>query len=108
MEPDTSHSAPARGLAVASVGMAFFSGLVFWWFPFGLLLATASLTLGVICYLLGIRGSYRNDPDEGEYLNLGIVGGALAVASLSFIIGMYKGIQTIMGTGTGFNLPFLN
>jgi hypothetical protein len=47
--------APVRGLAVASFGMSFFALLVFWWIPFGFLLAVAATTLAVVSILMGVR-----------------------------------------------------
>ena len=35
-----------RGLAMASAGLGFLSLLVFWWFPFGVVLSVAGLVLG--------------------------------------------------------------
>ena len=58
--------APVRGLAVTSVGMSFFANLVFWWIPFGFLLAGAAATFGFLAILLGVRTK-----DRGLYYALG-------------------------------------
>ena len=58
--------APVRGLAVASFGMSFFANLVFWWIPFGFLLAGAAATLGFLGIFLGVRTKAR-----GLYYALG-------------------------------------
>jgi hypothetical protein len=58
--------ATVRGLAVASFGMSFFANLVFWWIPFGFLLAGAATTLGLLAILLGVRTRAR-----GLYYALG-------------------------------------
>src|SRR5437868_2982997 len=39
-------TAPVRGIAVASVALGFFSMIVFWWKPFGGMLAAVGLILG--------------------------------------------------------------
>lgn len=51
--------APVRGLAVASFGMSYFSLLVFWWIPFGFLLALAASSLGILSIILGVRTKAR-------------------------------------------------
>jgi hypothetical protein len=51
--------ATVRGLAVASFGMSFFAMLVFWWIPFGFLLAGAATTLAVLSMILGVRTRAR-------------------------------------------------
>jgi len=58
--------APVRGLAVTSLGMSFFANLVFWWIPFGFLLAGAATTFGFLAILLGVRTRAR-----GLYYALG-------------------------------------
>jgi len=70
---------PVNGVAVASVGLGFFSMLVFWWFPFGLILSTAGLVIGSSCLALKIRGG-RN----GE--NFALIGTVLCSISFSTII----------------------
>jgi hypothetical protein len=60
--------APVRGLAVASFGMSFFSMLVFWWIPFGFLLASAATTLAIASMILGVRTKAR-----GLYYALGAI-----------------------------------
>jgi hypothetical protein len=51
--------ATVRGLAVASFGMSFFANIVFWWIPFGFLLALAATILGVLSIILGVRTRAR-------------------------------------------------
>ena len=46
----------AGGMAGASIGIGFFSMLVFWWFPFSPIIATVGLTLGLISLYRGVKG----------------------------------------------------
>ena len=63
------HPGPMRGVAVASVSLGFFSNIVFWWYPFGLILASVGLVLGLFALATGIRGGIR-----GERIELAGVG----------------------------------
>jgi hypothetical protein len=66
----------AGGVAGASIGLGFFSSIVFWWYPFGPILATVGLVLGLISLARGVRGP------RGE--NFALAGTALCAASLTF------------------------
>ncbi len=63
-----------RGLAVGSLGMSFFAFLVWWWIPFGFLVAGAATVMAVSSIAMGIRTKER-----GLYYPLGAI--ALAVLS---------------------------
>jgi hypothetical protein len=65
-------------LAGASIGIGFFSALVFWWYPFSPILAAVGLTLGMIAMVRGVRGP------RGE--NFPLAGVALCAVSLSVTI----------------------
>ncbi len=65
----------AGGMAGASIGLGFFSSIVFWWYPFGPILATVGLILGIISIVRGVRGP------RGE--NFGFIGAAICATSLS-------------------------
>jgi hypothetical protein len=75
------HELPAqvRGLAVASLGMSYFSLLVFWLIPWGFLLGLAAIILGALSILLGVR-----TVDRGLYLPLGatLLGGTSMTMAL--------------------------
>ena len=87
MEHTTPHTAPtgtatkrlvepiAGGMSGASIGLGYFSMLVFWWYPFSGILATVGLILGSISYCRGARGP------RGE--NFAFAGVALCATSLS-------------------------
>jgi hypothetical protein len=68
----------ARGIAGASIGLGFFSTVVFFWTPFSSFLSTVGLILGLISLLRGVRG-YR-----GENFALG--GVALCATSLAITV----------------------
>lgn len=63
-----------RGLAVGSFGMSFFALLVFWWIPFGFLVASAAAVMAVVSIALGIRTVNR-----GLYYPMGAI--ALSIIS---------------------------
>lgn len=78
--PTTTPSGPtvapiADGIVGASIGMGFFSMIVFWWYPFSPILSSVGLVLGSISLARGVKGS------RGENFALG--GTALCATSLS-------------------------
>jgi hypothetical protein len=81
--PQTTTTTPSKrivapipgGMAGASIGMGFFSGIVFWWYPFGPILAAVGLILGLVTMVRGDRGP------RGE--NFPLAGVALCATSLS-------------------------
>lgn len=77
-----------RGMGVVSFSLGFFSILVFWWFPFGLCLATAGFIFGSIAYLRGVR--------VGDGDNLAFVGPLLCAISLSIGITYRFGIDFLL------------
>jgi hypothetical protein len=87
--PQPSVSAPMRGVAVASVSLGFFSLLVFWWFPFGLFLSIIGLTIGVVSWVVGLRGG-----SDGE--NFAQLGTILCVISLTLILTIRVGLHVFL------------
>ena len=65
----------AGGMAGASIGLGFFSSIVFWWYPFGPILAAVGLVLGLITMIRGVRGP------RGE--NFPLIGVAICATSLA-------------------------
>lgn len=76
------YSAPVRGIAVASVALGFFSMIVFWWKPFGGILASTGLVLGMVSLAIGNRGGLRGE-------NLALAGTLICGFSLSVIVAIY-------------------
>ncbi len=75
----------AGGMAGASIGLGFFSLLVFWWYPFSPIIATVGLSLGLICLTRGDRGP------RGENFPLG--GVALCATSLAMTLTLNYGLR---------------
>lgn len=90
MEHPTPHAAPAGhaakpivaaipgGLSGASIGLGYFSMVVFWWYPFSPILAAVGLVLGLINLARGVRGP------RGE--NFAFGGVCLCAISLSLTL----------------------
>lgn len=89
MEETERFSAPMRGLPVASCGLGFFSMVVFWWFPFGMMLATGSIILGAISLLLGIKGSTLGQ-------NLALIGLSFGMTGLGTGVILYRGLHLLL------------
>ena len=68
----------ARGIAGASIGMGFFSTIVFFWTPFSSFLSSVGLVLGLISLARGVRG-YRGE-------NFALAGTAICATSLSITV----------------------
>jgi hypothetical protein len=81
----TVYSAPTRGFAVASVALGFFSMIVFWWKPFGLVLASVGFVLGVGSLIIGNRGGLRGE-------NLALAGTMICGFTLSLILAIYMAL----------------
>src|SRR5438094_9754742 len=82
------YTATVRGIAVASVALGFFSMLVFWWKPFGGMLATVGLILGLISMAIGNKGGLRGE-------NLALAGVGICSFSLSVIIAIYFALNFV-------------
>lgn len=77
-----------RGASVASISLGFFSMVVFWWYPFGLFLASAGFVIGLFCLICKTRGLY------GE--NLALIGTTLCAIVVSVILTLTFGIRFMM------------
>ncbi len=81
-------SATARGIAVASVALGFFSMIVFWWKPFGGLLALVGLTLGLISLAIGNKGGLRGE-------NFALAGTLMCAFNLSIVTAIYFALNFV-------------
>lgn len=79
---------PLRGMAVVSVSFGFWSLVVFWWFPYSLVISSAGLGLALITLAMGVRG--RN----GE--NFPLIGATLCTISLSVILTITQGLHLLL------------
>jgi len=73
-----------RGIATASFCLGVWGMLVFWWYPFGITIASIGTTLAVISIFMGWRAG--KDGEHLAWLGLffGIVGINLAVGAYRF------------------------
>jgi hypothetical protein len=78
MQPTGSSMPIARGAAVASVGLGFFAMVVFWWYPFGLILSSVGFLIGLFCVIRNVRGLH------GE--NTALIGMTLCAIDVATII----------------------
>ena len=78
----------ARGMAAASVGLGFFSAVIFFWTPFSSLLASVGFVLGLISVLRGVKGGLRGE-------NYAMVGTLLCAASLSITVTLNQGLRYV-------------
>lgn len=83
------YTAPTRGIAVASVSLGFFSMIVFWWKPFGMVLAVVGLILGLVSLAIGNKGGLRGE-------NLALAGTGICAFSLTIIITIYSALGIVM------------
>jgi hypothetical protein len=66
-------------MAAASVGMGFFSAVIFFWTPFTSILSSVGLVLGLISVARGVKGGLRGE-------NYAMVGTLLCATSLSITV----------------------
>jgi len=78
MEAEMKQTPIFSGVATASVGLGFFSLVVFWWYPFALILSGAGLLLGLICLARKVRAR------RGE--NIALIGTSLCAIAFGTII----------------------
>ena len=89
MQPTRNSSPVWRGVAVASVGLGFWSLLVFWWYPYGLIISSVGLLLGLTCLALKVRGGLHGE-------NLALIGTTLCSFSIGIIITLTQVLHAVM------------
>jgi hypothetical protein len=77
-----------RGIAVASVALGFFSMIVFWWKPFGGMLAGVGLVLGLVSLAIGNRGGLRGE-------NVALAGVGICSFTLSVVTAVYFALNFV-------------
>lgn len=75
-----------RGLATASFSLGMWGLLVFWWYPFGMTIATIGVLLGLATLAFGVRAG-----KDGE--NLAAFGIFLGSAAIGLAISVYRFMQ---------------
>lgn len=93
-----------RGFATASFCLGLWGTLTFWWYPFGLCVATVGLVFALISIVMGWRGG--KDGEHLAWLGLffGLTGQGLAFASYRFVQIAFEG--GITGWMDYLGLPF--
>jgi hypothetical protein len=81
-------SSELRGMAIFTVGCGFWTLVVFWWFPYSLIVSSVGLTLALITLALGVRG--RN----GE--NIPLLGAILCSISVTVILTITQGLHILL------------
>jgi hypothetical protein len=95
-KPSPNDSYVARGMAAASVGLGFFSSVIFFWTPFTSMLASVGFLLGLISVLRGVKGGLRGE-------NYAMVGTLLCAASLSVSVTLNQTLRYLQWD----TLPYL-
>ena len=85
-KPSPNDSHVARGLAAASIGLGFFSAVIFFWTPFTSLLATVGLCLGLFSLARGVKGGLRGE-------NYAMVGTLLCAASIGISVTLNQALR---------------
>ncbi len=75
-----------RGLATASFTLGFWGTITFWWYPFGLSVASVGLLLGLITLAMGIRAG-----KDGE--NLAMLGVFFSATAIGLATAAYRFMQ---------------
>lgn len=75
-----------RGMAAASLCFGFWSGLVFWWYPYSIFIAVVGLTLGVVAKLMGVKV-------ERHGADLAVIGIVLNSMTLGTTFAVYRMLQ---------------
>jgi hypothetical protein len=88
-EPIRKTAPPMNGVAVASVSLGFFSLVVYWWYPFALILSTAGLVIGLSCLAVKLRGGLRGE-------NMALIGTTLCAISFTVIITLTQALHFMM------------
>ena len=82
------YSATVRGIAIASVALGFFSMIVFWWKPFGGLLASVGLIFGLVSLAIRNKGGLRGE-------NFALAGTAMCAFNLSIMTALYFALNIV-------------
>lgn len=79
-------STTKRGFATASFSLGLWGLIVFWWYPFGMSIATVGVLCGIVTLAMGIRAG-----KDGE--NLAALGIFLGSSSIGLAIASYRFMQ---------------
>jgi hypothetical protein len=82
-----------RGLATVSFSFGLWGTLVFWWYPFGMAIATLGLIFGLIAVACGFRAKADGTGEPLAYVGifLGATGLSLALLAYRFMQMAFEG-----------------
>jgi hypothetical protein len=83
------HYTTRRGIATASFSLATWGTLVFWWYPFGMMIASLGVAFGLIALAMGFKA--RVDGRYGE--NLAAVGVVIGSIGVGAAVTVYRFMQ---------------
>ena len=75
-----------RGFATASFSLGFWGLVTFWWYPFGMMIASVGVFCGVVSLAMGVRAG-----KDGE--NLALLGTGYGIVAISMAIAVYRFMQ---------------
>jgi hypothetical protein len=92
-----------RGFATASFSLGLWGTLTFWWYPFGISMATLGVVFALISIVMGWRGG--KDGQHLAWLGLlfGLIGQGLAISAYRFVQLAFEG--SVTGWMDAFGLP---
>ncbi len=92
-------STTKRGLATASLSFGLWGSLVFFWYPFGFMIASLGIVFALISIVMGYRAG-----DKGEHLAwLGLFFGLVGTGSS---VAAYRFMQVAFEGAPSSNVPF--
>ena len=89
-------STTKRGFAASSFCLGFWGTLTFWWYPFGLMVASLGLLFAVISIVMGWRAG-----KDGEHLAwlgafFGATGIGLAISAYRLVQFVFEGCRELL------------
>jgi hypothetical protein len=87
-----------RGMATASFCFGFWGTLVFWWYPYGPMLAAVGVLFGLITMAMGVRAGLRRE-------NLALGGVILGMNAIGLGFASYRGVQAFFEGASPFMAP---
>lgn len=75
-----------RGLATASFCLGFWGTITFWWYPFGMMIASVGLVLGLVTLAMGVKAGKDGEP-------LGMLGVFFSATAIGLATAVYRFMQ---------------
>jgi len=80
-----------RGFATASLSFGLWGSLVFWWYPFGFMIASLGVTFAIISLLMGFRVGGKGENLAWLGLMFGSIGAGSALTAYRFMQIAFEG-----------------